>query len=261
MCAALSYLERSLICLNPTAKRLFQIMEHKSSNLALAIDVTSTQELIEMADQLGSYLCVLKTHVDILSDFSPSSFRQLTHLAQKHHFLLFEDRKFADIGNTVKLQYEGGIYHISSWADIVNAHILPGPGIIEGLKTVGHPLGRGLLLLAEMSSKGSLATGAYTEAAIKMALEYSDFVIGFISQQKLAADPRFIHMTPGIHLAKSGDKLGQNYTSPEEAISKKGSDIIIVGRGITEASNPIQEAQFYQKSGWEAYQMRLFFNE
>jgi len=232
-------------------------MDRKQTNLAIAADVTSQHRVLEIADQLGSEICILKTHVDILDDFTPDFPIKLQELADKHDFLIFEDRKFADIGNTVKWQYQDGIYRISDWADITNAHIVPGPGIIEGLKQVGLPKGRGLLLLAEMSSTGNLAQGSYTEQAVVWAQENAEFVIGFICIRKLIDDPAFIHMTPGVKLAGGGDSLGQRYLTPQHVIGELHSDVIIVGRGIYQSTDPLQEAKKYRQAAWSAYHINL----
>ncbi|KAJ0070048.1 hypothetical protein NL108_000321, partial [Boleophthalmus pectinirostris] len=197
----LSYTERAkLPKIHPLASKLLNIMEEKQSNLCVSADVTSSEELLELADSLGSKICLLKTHIDIIKDYTTEIGQKLQAVAEKHNFLIFEDRKFADIGNTVKHQYGGGLYQISSWSHIVNAHPLPGPGVVKGLSAVGKPLGRGCLLIAQMSSQGSLATGEYTQTAMKMAEDHSDFVMGFICGGKITKRPEFIHMTPGVQL-------------------------------------------------------------
>lgn len=55
----------------------------------------------------------------------------------------------------------------------------------------------------------------------------------------------------------TGDVLGQQYSTPEQVIHNKGSDVIIVGRGILEAPDRLKAAESYRKSGWEAYTKRL----
>ncbi len=254
-----TYLERSQIAANATARRLLAIMAEKKTNLCFSADITDKKRLLEVVDAVGPHICMLKTHIDTLNGFDVDVVRALQALAKKHNFLIFEDRKFADIGNTVKHQYGGGTFQPVEWSDLVNAHPLPGPGIVDGLKSVGGSKGRGLVLIAEMSSKGNLATGDYTAASVKMALANKDYVMGFISMRQLCSDPGMIHMTPGVKLNPGTDALGQQYRTPNVVINQNLSDVIIVGRGIYQAEDPAASAIKFKQAGWEAYEKTLKF--
>ena len=136
-------------------------------------------ELLDLAEKLGPSICSFKTHCDIVRDWTPAGAQKLVEIAEKHNFVIFEDRKFADIGNTVHEQLCGGVYAISSWADFVNAHILPGPGVISGLKKASAGTKcTGLILLAQMSSEGNLLTEDYANKAVSMAEQNEDYVFG-----------------------------------------------------------------------------------
>ncbi|KNC75294.1 orotidine 5'-phosphate decarboxylase [Sphaeroforma arctica JP610] len=220
--------------------------------------VRSFPELLQLAEEVGPYICVLKTHIDIIVDFDDDLIVQLTEIATRYNFQLFEDRKFADIGNTVVHQYRDGIYKIASWSHFTNAHPIPGPGIVDGLRQVGKPLGRGLLLLAQMSSQGALTSPEYAAQAVQMAKANKDFVFGFISQDCLVPeDPSLIYMTPGVQLNAGTDALGQQYNTPDLVIRERKCDIIIVGRGVYKAPDCAAAAKEYMAAGWEAYKKRI----
>lgn len=259
-----TYGERAELVKNPVGRKLLELMETKKTNLAVAADVTSKRELLELADSIGPEICMLKTHADIIGDWDEATGPALAALAQKHQFIVFEDRKFADIGNTVLNQVSGGVHRISGWADVINAHSVPGPGVISGLEAASKAVDAesgtralGLLLLAEMSSEGNLAKAlpGYTTKTVEMAEAASDFVFGFISMGKIAGD-EFMYLTPGVKMVTGSDGLGQQYATPDNVIGAKGSDIIIVGRGIYRAEKPAAEAKLYRVAGWRAYEKR-----
>ncbi|KAH8677278.1 humps family-domain-containing protein [Xylariales sp. PMI_506] len=363
-----SYADRAAKSSHPLTKYLFRLMELKQSNLCLSADVTSARELIHLADKIGPSIVVLKTHYDLVSgwDFNPQNGTgaKLTALARKHGFLIFEDRKFGDIGSTVQMQYTAGSARIIDWAHIVNVNMVPGKAAVSALAeaaakwrsrvnyevktsvSVGTPVAegfednacqeeeeeeadrltplevngaqgthhrdsegrkgsivsittvtqsfepvdsprlttstesgddlvfagieeppydRGLLILAQMSSKGNFMNAEYTQACVEAAREHTDFVMGFISQESLNSEPadNFVHMTPGCQLPPegeeengvvAGDGLGQQYNTPSKLVQICGSDIIIVGRGIIKAVDPQAEAERYRRRGWQSKQ-------
>lgn len=259
----LSYEQRAAKHPSAIARRLLELMARKKTNLCASLDVRSTAELLRLVETMGPYIAMVKTHVDVIDDFTyAGTVEPLVQLAKKYDFMIFEDRKFADIGSTVKAQYSGGVYKIARWADITNAHSVPGAGIVKGLEEAARETTdavRGLIMLAELSSKGSLAVGEYTQKTVQIAQQNKEFVFGFIAQNRMAEadDEDWLILTPGVGLDDTGDGLGQQYRTVDTVV-QGGSDVIIVGRGLfAKDRDPEAEAKRYMKAGWDAYLNRI----
>lgn len=61
--------------------------------------MSTTSELLAIAEEVGDSICLLKTHADIVNDFGDKTVQRLREIAQRKRFLIFEDRKFGDIGS------------------------------------------------------------------------------------------------------------------------------------------------------------------
>lgn len=241
----LSYEQKLETAQHSVSKKLLETALAKQSNLIASADVTTTQELLDLAEKVGPHVIALKTHIDIISDFEyEKTITPLKALAAKHNFLLMEDRKFADIGNTQELQFTSGVFKITDWADFVTSQV------IGGFESLDCFINVGVVAIIGMSSKGALTTSAYREEALKIASSHPN-VIGGVSQNALPEE--MLLFTPGVNLADSGDGKGQQYNTPEHVFKTLHTDFIIVGRGIYKAENAEQAAQTYKNEGWKAY--------
>ncbi|KAH6680695.1 humps family-domain-containing protein [Halenospora varia] len=333
-----SFAARAQNAAHPLSAYLLRLMALKSSNLCLSADVSTTNQLLHLANAIGPSIVVLKTHYDLISnwDYNPQTGTgaRLAKIARRHGFLIFEDRKLGDIGHTVQMQWTGGTARIVEWAHIVNVNMVPGKAAVDALAeasvkwrerkryevktdiSVGTPraesiesdgegdtsggvtpvpereheggldvskeqrdagrkasivsittvsqhfepvnsprsyedyedgpfegieeppLERGLLILAQMSSKGNFMNREYTNACVEAAREHPDF-----SEDEDAEI--------------AGDGKGQQYNTPQKIVGLMGNDIVIVGRGIIKAGDPVKEAERYRRKAWEAYIERI----
>ena len=238
---------------NSLTRLLQERIQQKQSRLVLSLDVDNQKDFFKILEQTAEHIVMLKTHIDILKDFDQDFVPKLQAYASKYKFMIFEDRKFADIGNTVKKQYQSGIYKISQWSDFITVHGIPGAGILQGLFDGIN--NKSAFLLAKMSSKGNLMNADYTRKVFEMGKNNATVVSGYIVHAQNATQLQLLKnkipegqllLMPGVKLQKGSDSMGQQYTSVSEAISG-GADLIIVGRGIIADKNPGRMAQKYRE--------------
>ena len=165
---------------HPLSHRFMETVVEKQTLVVLAADLDNTVELVQLINEVGPHIAALKTHVDMVEDYTKESWQEVVDAANAHNLLLFEDRKFADIGRVSQTQM-GGVYDIRSWADIVTGTPDFGPDIVDGIAAGWDDVQRigGIFLLAQMSSRGNLLTDSYTDETIVTG-DSSPHVMGYI---------------------------------------------------------------------------------
>ena len=248
-------------CDNSMVRQYMDVVCRKQTMVILAADLRTIDELSNLIGAVGPYIAALKTHVDLVDDWTADGWATICSLAAEHDLLLFEDRKFADIGPISRGQM-AGVYDIRSWANVVTAHGISGPDIVDGLCAGWNDVGRegGVLLLAQMSSRGNLlGLDGYTDAMVSAGIANAG-VFGFIgngsrpaelSELRAKVGDKKLIWTPGVNLAVGDGEMGQRYGDPSEAILS-GSDGIIVGSGIYKSDSPQDVAKAYAHISWAA---------
>mgnify|MGYP003956054135 CR=1 FL=1 len=210
----------------------------KKGKLCVAADVKTTQELIELVEKIGSDICILKLHIDIIEDFGENTIQCLLKLKETFNFLIWEDRKFADIASIVKEQIHGGVYKISSWVDLVSMHLISGPEILSQAGNCG------IIAITNMSTMGTLADEEYQRKCLEY-IEGNDNVVGIVSQIKIDDNYNLLQFVPGINISsKKTDNLGQQYG---HILQKDWADVYIVGRDIVQNEDPSLKIKEYKK--------------
>lgn len=240
--------------LNTNTRQLFEWMFLKRTNVCWSADVDTADELLTIFAQIAPHIALIKVHFDAVSGLDPTDIGRLFHIAYENKVMVMGDRKFADIGSTVRKQLQ---HHPACSDDIsvtmhcCTVHALSGPGPISELarRKISS------VLVAQMSNEGSITDDDYSAKAALMAKTHPADVMGLVCQSRSECDAGdgFVYMTPGVHLERTTDGKDQRYRDCRMAIGVQRNDVVIVGRGISMAEDPLEAAKRYQSAAWAAY--------
>ena len=208
--------------LHPIYKKIKEISESKCTNLILSVDNSNKNIFKNIVLTCAQYVLGIKIHMDIFNEYEREEIRDfLIETKQTYNFIVIEDRKTADICNTVTKQLEA--LKVDLYADILISHGICG---FEFVNYINIPV----LIVAQLSNFGNLIDKNYTNKCLESVMNNYN-IIGCISQENLGYN-KCIYCKPGVRIGNIvKDNFDQQYTG-----LTKGIDFYIVGRGITESS-------------------------
>tara|TARA_B100001996_G_scaffold18270_1_gene15017 strand:- start:1051 stop:1815 length:765 start_codon:yes stop_codon:yes gene_type:complete len=214
------------------------------SRLALALDVDDLIDARRLAGSLFDFFGTVKVGLELYAAAGPDSVGVFTEAG----FDVFCDLKLHDIPTTV---HKAARVVGSVGARWVTAHAAGGEemlkaavdGLKEGAESVGLPTPGvlGVTVLTSDSIKNEETILSRCETALKAGCE------GIICaapdlQATSSFSEKLIRVVPGLRLAGADSHDQVRVATPMEAISG-GADMLVIGRMVTEAENPIEASE------------------
>jgi orotidine-5'-phosphate decarboxylase len=214
--------------------------------IVVAMDFDNADQCLAMAKRLSPTDCRLKVGKELFTACGPKIVEQLMVLG----FEIFLDLKFHDIPNTtskaVKAAADLGVWMVNVHASGGERMMVAAREILEQRKGV-RPLLIAVTVLTSMDASDLSGIGieiSPEEQVMKLArLTHSCGLDGIVCSAQEAALMRsqfgseFCLVTPGIRLESSPADDQRRTLTPAAAISA-GSSYLVIGRPITQSSNP-----------------------
>ena len=213
-------------------KKLLTLKEKKKSSIILAYDNNDYNKLLKLMEEIHPYIVGIKIHNEIL-ELNYSENLLLYMKAKEYNLFLWEDRKFNDTGNTLANQ----IAYYESVRDYIS--IVPIGGESSLLELQSKQLG--IFLLSELSTSDNMLNSLNTQQIIDVAIRNK--AAGIICQTPENVPSWMITIMPGINISLTSDGLNQKWKDPRNLEYKP--TFYVLGRAITNASNPVEELQKY----------------
>ncbi|MBL8498580.1 orotidine-5'-phosphate decarboxylase [Nitrosomonas sp. JL21] len=220
----------------------------KNPRIIVALDFNSAGEALSLADRLHPELCRLKVGKELFTAAGP----QLVEKLIAKGFDVFLDLKFHDIPNTVasacKVAHDLGVW-------MVNVHALGGRKMLQAARSAIPENSTRLIavtLLTSMDQDDLEDIGLQGEPAQivgRLARLASDCALDGVVCSALEAThlrqllgKDLCLVTPGIRLSGGEAADQKRITTPQQAI-QNGSDYLVIGRPITQATDPLLVCQ------------------
>lgn len=214
--------------------------------IVVAMDFDNADQCLSMAKRLSPSDCRLKVGKELFTACGPKIVEQLMELG----FEIFLDLKFHDIPNTtskaVKAAAELGVWMVNVHASGGERMMIAAREVLEQRSGV-RPLLIAVTVLTSMEATDLSGIGierSPEEQVMKLArLTNSCGLDGIVCSAQEAAlmrsqfGPDFCLVTPGIRLDSSPADDQRRTLTPTAAISA-GSSYLVIGRPITQSSNP-----------------------